>query len=70
MADIYKNTFIEYAKDIIDKMHSWHTAENEQPKYDKLSSSIKGMHVYDSIIVFDKGKVTNPEHRQTGKTSY
>ena len=60
------NTFIQYAKDIIDKMHSWHTKEDQEPKSDELTSHIKGMHVYDSIIVFDKGQVIKPEHKQIG----
>jgi hypothetical protein len=28
------------------------------------------MHVYDSVIVFDKGAVSEPSHRMTGQPSF
>ena len=62
-------TFIEYAKNLVDQMHAWHSREPESLAVDKYTRSIKGMHVYDSIIVFDKGKVREPRHRRTGTPS-
>jgi hypothetical protein len=62
-------TFIEYAKDLIDQQHAWHSRE-ETLKVDDYTRSIRGMHVYDSIIVFDKGQVTKPTHEKTGKPSF
>lgn len=38
-------------------------------KVDDYTRTIRGMHVYDSIIVFDKGQVTKPTHENTGKPS-
>jgi hypothetical protein len=58
-------TFIEYAKDLIDQMNAWHSRE-ESLEVDKYTRTIKGMHVYDSIIVFDKGDVTKPKHKRRG----
>jgi cephalosporin hydroxylase len=58
-------TFIEYAKDLVDQMNAWHSRE-ESLAVDKYTRSIKGMHVYDSIIVFDKGEVTKPKHKRIG----
>jgi cephalosporin hydroxylase len=63
-------TFIEYAKDLIDQQHAWYSKEPESFKADEYTRSIRGMHVYDSIIVFDRGLVTKPTHRKTGKPSF
>jgi predicted O-methyltransferase YrrM len=60
-------TFIEYAKDLIDKQHAWHIPGTEPDDYTR---SIAGMHVYNSIIVFDKGVVTKPGHPKTGHPSF
>lgn len=60
-------TFIEYAKDLIDSQHAWHIP-NKAP--DDYTRSIAGMHVYNSIIVFDKGVVTQPTHPMTGHKSF
>ena len=65
-----KDSFIEYSKDLIDKIHAWHTPDNKKPMIDDMTTSVKAMHVYDSIIVFDKGNVIKPEHKQTGEASY
>jgi cephalosporin hydroxylase len=63
-------TFIEYAKDLIDQLHAWHSQDGEMFKVDEYTRSIRGMHIYDSIIVFDKGLVTKPTHEKTGKPSF
>lgn len=60
-------TFIEYAKDLIDKQHAWHIPGVDPDEY---TTSIAGMHVYNSIIVFDKGVVTKPTHPMTGHRSF
>lgn len=60
-------TFIEYAKDLIDKQHAWHIPGAESDEYTR---SIAGMHVYNSIIVFDKGAVVRPTDPKTGHRSF
>ncbi|HEY9293427.1 MAG TPA: class I SAM-dependent methyltransferase [Microlunatus sp.] len=60
-------TYIEYAKDLIDKLHAWHIPGVEADDYTR---SIAGMHVYNSIIVFDKAVVTRPTHPKTGHPSF
>ena len=62
-----KDTFIEYAKSIIDDINAWHSNEQKRLKVGELTKTVKGMHVYDSIIVFDKGEVIAPVHEMTGK---
>lgn len=59
-------SFIEYSKKIIDDIHAWHSQDKKRFKVNKNTKNIKGMHVYDSIIVFDKGAVNKPTHKMTG----
>lgn len=61
-------TFIEYAKDLIDRMNAWHTRGALPP--DAYTKTIGGMHVYDSVIVFDKAKVIKPTHERTGTQTF
>jgi hypothetical protein len=60
-----EGTFVEYAKQLIDQQHAWHSRE-EGLVVDQYTTTIRGMHVYDSIIVFDKGSVRRPNHLRTG----
>jgi len=59
-------TFIEYAKSLIDDIQAWHSKQPARFKPTKYTKSISGMHVYDSIIVFDKAEVVKPSHKMTG----
>lgn len=63
-------TFIEYAKDLIDQQNAWHSRDHGTLRVDDYTRSIRGMHVYDSIIVFDKASVDAPTHLRTGKPSW
>jgi 23S rRNA U2552 (ribose-2'-O)-methylase RlmE/FtsJ len=64
-----EGTFVEYAKQLIDQQHAWHSRE-EGLVVDQYTTTIRGMHVYDSIIVFDKGSVRKPKHLRTGTRSH
>jgi len=63
-------TFIEYAKNLVDQMNAWHSRDKDLLAVDEYSKSIRGMHVYDSIVVFDKAKVKRPTHEKTGTPSW
>ena len=63
-------TFIEYAKNLIDQQHAWHSRGTENFDVDKYTRTIRGMHVYDSIIVFDKGRVGKPFTVKTGTPAF
>lgn len=63
-------TFIEYAKDLIDQQNAWHSRDPGSFKVDDYTRTIGGMHVYDSIIVFDKAAVSKPTHKRTGNPSW
>ncbi len=59
-------TFIEYAKRIMDDINAWHSKDAESFVVNNYTRTIKGFHVYDSIIVFDKAQVDEPSHHMTG----
>jgi cephalosporin hydroxylase len=63
-------TFIEYAKNLIDQVNAWHSRDKDLLSVDEYTKTIRGMHVYDSIIVFDKGPVKKPTHERTGTPSF
>ena len=63
-----EGTFIEYAKNLIDQQHAWHSLEDGF-EVDAYTRTVRGMHVYDSIIVFDKASVPKPNHMRTGSRS-
>lgn len=46
-------TFIEYAKDFIDRMNAWHSREAALAPSD-LTMSATGLHFYDSVLVIEK----------------
>ena len=56
-------TFINFAKKVLDQMHSWYS---DELTVDFLTRSVYSMHCYDSIIVFDKRPVDVPTSIQNG----
>lgn len=64
-------TFIEFSKKLIDQMHAWHAQKSDRKrlKVDAYTRSIAAMHVYSSVIVFDKAKIVRPHDEQHGKPS-
>ena len=63
-------TFIEYAKDLIDQLHAWHSHDEGELAVDNYTRTIRAIHVYDSIIVFDKGTVAEPRNEKTGQPTF
>lgn len=61
-------TFIEFSKLLVDSINAWHT--RGQHPIDVFTRSLAGMHIYDSIIVFDKASVAEPTDRMTGVPSF
>jgi cephalosporin hydroxylase len=62
-------SFIEYSKNIVDDINAWHSREPKKFKINDNTRTVSGMHVYDSIIVFDKATVNEPSHKKTGHTT-
>jgi hypothetical protein len=61
-----KGTFIEFAKGLVDQVHAWHAEDGSGLTIDNYTRSVRGMHVYDSVIVFDKADVVPPHNEVTG----
>jgi len=54
-----EGTFVEFSKKLIDSINAWHSETNRlQP--DVYTKSIKGIHFYDGIVVFEKSKREKP----------
>jgi len=62
--------FIEYAKTLVYSMHAWHSRDEHSFKIDDHTRTVRGMHVYDSVIVFDKAQVEKPDHLETGRATF
>jgi hypothetical protein len=62
-------TFIEHAKTLIDSLHAWHSRDEHSFRVDDHTTSVRGMHVYDSVIVFDKGSVERPDNLRIGQAT-
>lgn len=60
-----RGTFIEFAKAKIDLLHSWHSKEKGL-RVTEETKTIKSIHFYDSIVVFEKGEVKAPQNLKTG----
>ena len=51
---------------ICEPQQAWHSHETDVFKVDGYTRTIRGMHVYDSIIVFDEDVVQQPTHERIG----
>jgi hypothetical protein len=56
------NSYIEMTKNLIDKLHSWHTHDIEN---DELTNSTYSIHYYDSVVVIEKRIMEMPWHGMT-----
>lgn len=52
------------------RQHAWHSQDDQVLAVDDYTRTIRGMHVYDTIIVLDKGSVIEPHHEKTGEPSF
>jgi 23S rRNA U2552 (ribose-2'-O)-methylase RlmE/FtsJ len=64
-----KGTFVEFAKNLIDKLNAFHSEENNL-QVDNFTKSAKSIHYYDSIVVIEKGIITKPSSKMTGVYSF
>jgi len=60
---------MEYAKALTDQLNAWHSAV-DRLVVDEVTRTTKSMHFYDSIVVFERGTVSAPRSRKTGKRSF
>jgi 23S rRNA U2552 (ribose-2'-O)-methylase RlmE/FtsJ len=60
-----KDTFLEYSKAFIDRIHAWHSKSRRLTVSD-FTRSVHSLHYYDSILVIEKRPVEAPVHVKTG----
>jgi hypothetical protein len=61
-------TFIEVVKGLVDDIHAWYFTE--KPKYLAAHTSVRGIHIYDSVIVIEKGVKERPFYMRVGEPSF
>lgn len=54
-----KNSFIEYSKNFIDFLNSWHS-QSPDLQINEFTKSAHSLHYYDSMLVIEKRKITHP----------
>jgi len=62
-------TFMRRAKQLTDRLNAWHSRDSRLV-VDEFTRTTKSMHFYDSIVVFEKGRVVEPHHEQTGTSAF
>lgn len=50
------NTFIEFAKNLVDELHYQHIEQEDEKLFPQFRNQIRGIHFYDSMVVFEKRK--------------
>lgn len=63
-------TFIEFAKTLVDDMNAWHARPDDGLRVSDMTLSLRAMHVYDSVIVFEKDVVEPPLSGKTGRPQF
>ncbi len=63
-----RNSFIEYSKNFIDKIHAWHSRTRRLTVSD-FTETVRSLHYYDSILVIEKKVIKKPFHTKTGEDS-
>jgi len=64
-----RGSFIEFSKNFVDHINAWHS-EQSSLKVNPITTSVKSLHYYTSILVMEKGKMEKPVESFTGKQSY
>jgi hypothetical protein len=57
-----RNSFIEFSKSFIDNLHGWYmTKQNKKRTFNNITTSVRGLHFYDSMLIIEKENITKPE---------
>ena len=63
-------TFMEYSKQLVDQLNAWHSYNLKDFNVNEFTRTTKSIHFYDSIVVFEKGKISAPSNKMTGKPTF
>lgn len=58
--------FMEYAKRLVDKINGWFVVSAKDPVTD-WTRTVRGLHFYPSVVVLEKGTVTEPRPVRSGE---
>ena len=64
-----KGSFIEYSKNFIDYINTWH-ANNKQLKTTSFTRTAQSLHFYNSMLVIEKNRVEEPYAIKKGQPSF
>ncbi|SFP93917.1 class I SAM-dependent methyltransferase [Parafilimonas terrae] len=63
-----QNSFINFSKKFIDSMHAWYLPRSVQKRYfNNLTTSVRGLHFYDSMLIIEKEVIKKPENTLKGQ---
>ena len=62
-------SFIEFSKQLIDKLNAWHTHDSTQLDVDDFTRTAYSMHYYDSVLVIEKRPLQPPRKIYAGEPS-
>jgi hypothetical protein len=60
-------TFVEHAKELIDRLHAWYLDEGLKAQFMTFATTTYGIHFYPMLVAIEKRPVTAPYHVQIGK---
>lgn len=60
------HSFIEFSKNLIDRLHAWHSRQPQSLAESKFTRTAYALHYYDSMLVIEKRQREPPEDRKTG----
>ena len=49
-----QKSFVEFSKDLIDRMHSWYTDQDDIFPFHLIAKALSSVQFYDSMVVFEK----------------
>ena len=55
-----KNSFIEFAKDLVDRFHSWYTDQDDIFPFHPIAKELASVQFYDSMVIFEKSIKQEP----------
>jgi 23S rRNA U2552 (ribose-2'-O)-methylase RlmE/FtsJ len=65
-----RGTFIEYSKNLVDLLNTWHFPPESQPVNHDFAKSVESMHFYDSVLVIEKKLRGAPVRERRGIGSF
>jgi len=61
-----RGTFVEYCKDLIDRMHSWYISDDRLDEDEWTARNIRSIAFSDGLITIEKGPKNEPFHVRAG----